>query len=96
MTVKEKHKLEAHLEHEYPEIFESLYKGVGIYLQGLEGDILLQTMLKLLDKNIPSLPIHDAVYVQQRAATKAKKALESSSMEVLGVSFKPVNKIDKA
>ena len=96
MTVKEKHKLEAYLEHEYPEILESLYKGLGIYLQGLEGDILLQTMLKLLDKNIPSLPIHDAVYVQQRAATKAQKALESSWMEVLGVSFKPVTKIDKA
>ena len=52
-------------------------------------------MLKLLDKAIPSLPIRDAVYVQRRAATKAQKALELSRMEVLGVSFKPVTKIDK-
>jgi hypothetical protein len=95
MTVNKKHKLEEHLEREYPEIFESLYKGVGIYLQGLEGDILLKTMLKLLDKDIPSLPVHDAVYVQQRSAAKAQKALESSWMEVLHVPFKPVTKIDK-
>jgi hypothetical protein len=68
---------------------------MGTYLQGLEGDILMKTMLSLIEEDIPSLPIHDAIYVQKRHVLKAKKALEIAWMEVLGVKFKPSIKIDK-
>ena len=47
------------------------------------------------DWSIQSLPIHDAVYVQQRYVEQAKMALENAWMEVLDVSFKPFTKIDK-
>lgn len=39
--------------------------GIGKHLQSLEGQILLKTMSDLVDRNIPSLPIHDAVFVKQ-------------------------------
>lgn len=67
---------------------------MGVYLQGLEGDILMQAMLNLIDQEIPSLPIHDAIYVQRRHKTQAKNALERAWMKVLGVKFKPAIKID--
>lgn len=57
---------------EYPK----LYKGNGIYLQGLECDILMKAMLDLIVKNVHSLPIHDAIYVQKIYQLKEKKTLE--------------------
>ena len=45
-------------------------------------------------QGIPSLPIHDALYVQARNASQAKEALESSWMEEVGVGFRPVTKLD--
>lgn len=67
---------------------------MGVALQSLEGDILLKTMLKLLEQGIPSLPMHDAVYVQQQFSGQAKKAIEEAWMSTLGVKFKPHTKID--
>ena len=61
-------------------------------MQALEGDILLKAMLDLIDQDIPSLPVHDAIYVQRRHKNQALKALEKAWMEVLGVSFKPAIK----
>ena len=84
------------IESDYPSLYSKLFKGNGIYLQGLEGDILMQAMLDLIGQDIPSLPIHDAIYVQTRHQVKAKKALEKAWMEVLGVNFKPAIKIDKS
>ncbi len=52
-------------------------------------------MLALIKQDIPSLPVHDAIYVQKRHASKAKSALEIAWMEILGVKFKPVIKIDE-
>jgi hypothetical protein len=69
---------------------------MGVYLQGLEGDILMQAMLNLIDQDIPSLLIHDAIYVKRRHKTQAKKALQKAWMNVLGVKFKPVIKIDSS
>ena len=65
-------------------------------MQCLEGDILLKAMLALIKQGIPSLPVHDAIYVQKRHVSKAKKALEDAWREVLGVGFKPAIKIDKS
>ena len=96
ITPKQRSAIEAVIADEYPTLFSKLYKGNGIYLQGLEGDILLKAMLSLIEQEIASLPIHDAIYVQKRYQAKAKKALEIAWMEVLGVKFKPAIKIDCA
>lgn len=88
--------IEEYISKHYPDLYKHLYKAMGVHLQGLEGTILMDTMLELLDLGIPSLPIHDAVYVQKRHAKQAQKVLEKVWMEVLGVNFKPYTKIDTA
>jgi hypothetical protein len=94
ITPKERKIIEAAIEKQSPDLFKHFYTGMGVYLQGLEGDILMGAMLDLIGQDIPSLPIHDAIYVQHRYKTQAKKALEKAWMEVLDVNFKPALKID--
>lgn len=93
---EQQHSIEEYISKHYPDLYKHLYKAMGIHLQGLEGTILMDTMLELLDLGIPSLPIHDAVYVQRRHAKQAQRVLEKVWMEVLGVKFKPYTKIDTA
>lgn len=93
---KQQHAIEEYISRHYPDLYKHLYKAMGVHLQGLEGAILMDTMLELLDLGIPSLPIHDAVYVQRRHAKQAQKVLERVWMEVLRVNFKPYTKIDTA
>jgi hypothetical protein len=94
MTQAEKIKIESVIEQRYPKLYSWFYKGRGIHMQALEGDILLEAMLRLLDQGILSLPIHDAIYVQQEHIVQAKSALENAWMHALGVRFKPHTKID--
>lgn len=94
MTQAERKRIEAVIEARYPKLYSWFYKGRGVHLQALEGDILLEAMLTLLDQGILSLPMHDAIYVQQEHITQAKTALEDAWMHALGVSFKPYTKID--
>ena len=96
LTYPERDAIWSAIESDYPVLYSKFFKGNGIYLQGLEGDILMKAMLSLIEQDIPSLPIHDAIYVQRRHKSKARKALEKSWMEVLGVNFKPAIKIDEA
>jgi hypothetical protein len=96
ITPKQRTAIENATKETCPLLFDKFYKGMGIYLQGLEGDILIKTMLSLIKQDTPSLPIHDAIYVQKRHVSKAKKALEIAWMEVLGVKFKPAINIDKS
>lgn len=95
LTQIQRELIEHHIKEHYPDIYLGFYsKSTGTYLQGLEGDILLQAMLALLDENIPSLPMHDAIYVQQRYKGKARDALENAWMDTLGVTFRPPTKTD--
>ena len=96
LTQEEKVRIEDYTKQEFPFLSESLFIGKGVYLQSLEGDILLKTMLYLLEDGIPSLPLHDAIYVERGNRLAAKDAIERSWQEVLGVSFKPFTKIDMA
>jgi hypothetical protein len=86
--------IDSYLEQHHSDLFESLYRGMGVFLQGLEGDILLKTMIRLLDQGIPSLPIHDAVYVQANYASQAQQAICEAWSDCLGIDFKPITKID--
>jgi hypothetical protein len=94
LSNQERLRIEQHLEEHYPVIHESLYKGLGVVLQGFEGQILIQAILTLLDQGIPSLPIHDALYVQKKYADLAVVALSKSWKLCLKVEFKPIIKID--
>lgn len=78
----------------YPEVFDALYKGMGSAYQSLEGAVLMKAMSSLIDLDIPSLPIHDAIMVQQEHVDQAKNALENAWMNVLNVNFRPYTTID--
>jgi|TARA_B110000503_G_C6939865_1_gene326418 hypothetical protein len=60
----------------------------------IKGDIMLDTMCDLVDKGIVSLPIHDALYVEQQHIEDAEKALKKSWKKNLGVSFEPFVDVD--
>lgn len=94
LTFKEQIAIEKYLATNYPEISAKLFKSQGVFLQAFEGDILLRAMLDLLGHGIPSLPMHDAIFVQQRFKKHAQVALEHAWMECLQVPFKPASKID--
>jgi len=96
LTPKQRKVIEDVIKLEQPDLFKHLYTGMGVYLQGLEGDILLRAMLDLIEQDIPSLPIHDAIYVQRIHKLQAKKALQNAWQDVLNVKFKPSIKIDKS
>jgi hypothetical protein len=66
---------------------DKFYKGNCIYLQGLEGEILMKAIQNLIEQNIPSLPIHDAIYVQSRHQRQAKKTLHKTWQKVLDIKF---------
>jgi hypothetical protein len=95
LTHEERMRIEDYTHRHLPFLYEGLFKGMGVTLQSLEGDILLKTMLTLLDQDIPSLPMHDAVYVQQQFLLQAKKAIEDAWTSSLNVKFKPFTKIDE-
>jgi hypothetical protein len=78
ITPKQRTAIENEIEAKHLILYDKFYKGNGIYLQGLEGDILMKAMLSLIEQDIASLPIHDAIYVQRRHQSKAKKALDGS------------------
>lgn len=94
LSKQERLRIEQHLAEHFPVIHESLYKGLGVVLQGFEGEILIQAMLTLLDQDISSLPIHDALYVQKKFAKHGLLALSNSWCKQLDVEFRPVLKID--
>ena len=94
MTEAERRRIESVIEEKYPNLYPWFYRGRGINMQTLEGDILLEVMLTLLDQGILSLPMHDAIYVQQEYVEQAKVSIENAWMHALGVSFKPYTKID--
>ena len=96
MTQKERRDFEKVAANKYPKLNLWLYKGRGVNLQTLEGNTLMKAMLNLLDKNILSLPIFDALYVQEKYVEEAKVELENSWKKVLNVSIKPYTKIDKS
>lgn len=49
VITKEEKKIEATIQEISPDLFKHLYTGMGVYLQGLEGDILVSAMLELIE-----------------------------------------------
>lgn len=90
----DKEQIEYMIKLHYPEISSHLCTGIGVYLQNLEGEILLNAMDELLNEGILSLPVHDSLFVQHIHEKEARDAIEKAWMETLGVGFKPWIKVD--
>ena len=62
-------------------------RGIGIQLQSLEGQILLDAMIKLLKNGVTSLPIHDSLRVPIDSAETTSKVLQETWSDHLRVNF---------
>ncbi|AKD25158.1 hypothetical protein CL55_00008250 [Polynucleobacter duraquae] len=94
-SICDREQIEYVISTEFPQLNKSLCKGgIGVFLQNLEGEILLNAMDALVNQEILSLPVHDSLCVQYIFEKEAKDAIEKSWMDVLGVDFKPWIKVD--
>ncbi len=73
----------------YP--FVPFNEGIGVMLQSLEGQIMINAQLRLIELGITALPIHDALMVNSGMMVQAAAAqvLKECWAEQLGVSFHP-------
>ncbi|WP_181702730.1 hypothetical protein [Chthonobacter albigriseus] len=68
----------------HPLIAESFESGAGLRLQKTESDILVLALLKLLDRGITALPIHDAALVPVSRKAEAETAMEDAAEAICG------------
>ena len=86
----EKEELIHILEQDYPTILKGCFCGIGVALQSLEGQIMLDAMCELIESNnMPSLPIHDCLFIEAHRVLEAKNALKKSWKKHLRVGFTP-------
>lgn len=94
MSEDEKIAVQKTTEKLFPGLCADFYQDKGVVMQALEGDILLDAMCDLIDKGILSLPIYDALYVEQQFINEAEKALKASWKKNVGVDFEPFVDVD--
>jgi len=59
--------------------------GIGHYLQFLESQLLVNVLVRLAQRNIVALPIHDCVIVQARKAERVASIMESTALGLIGM-----------
>lgn len=69
-------------------ISKYLNGGKGLAIFFTESSIMVEALIKLIDKKIVALPIHDSVLVPKSKARRAKKIMEEAFIKVVGV--KPI------
>jgi len=82
----------------FPEVFSAFYnkkEPSGSLFQSIEGQVLLKTMARLSELNIPALPVHDSLMVPKKDIGIAERLLKKYWREVLNVNFDPVLKVEK-
>jgi hypothetical protein len=55
-----------------------MFKGLGHALQFSESEILIDALLKLIDLDIPALPVHDCLVVPQSALEVTQGVMENT------------------
>jgi hypothetical protein len=51
----------------------------------LESEVILATMLKLMKRGVPSLPVHDSLIVRREDAESSKMCLEAEYESKIGI-----------
>jgi len=77
--------LEAAVLKKHPIINNIKGKGHGLRYQFIDSQIAEKVMMKLLDKDILCLPVHDSFICQERHLSQLKKVMKQSYKEVLGI-----------
>lgn len=79
------------LKNKHKPISEFFASGVGGKLQRIDSDIAESIMLRLIDKNIVSLPIHDSFIVQKEHSEDLHQAMIEEAQNISG----QIPRIDK-
>jgi hypothetical protein len=66
-------------------IAKHFYSGIGLKLANDEARIMIDVIKQLIKLNIPALPLHDALIVQNRHAKKAQELMQERFLEFYGV-----------
>jgi hypothetical protein len=62
-------------------------RGNGLQLMRRESDLIVAVLLKLIERDIPSLPLHDSVIVAARDAATAKSIMEEEAKHHIGAAI---------
>lgn len=85
----DKTKVENSLKRLQPDFHEYCFKGIGKWLQGMDGDVLLRALTYLLTIGVIGLPLHDAIAVNTEQAELAKEAIELAWISTFQFEFLP-------
>jgi len=66
------------LRENHPDISPYFESGIGHHLQFLESEILIDVMIKLMEKGIVALPLHDAVMIPKSRIPEANTIMRST------------------
>ncbi len=73
------------IEKEHSRIAHMFYTGIGHYLQFIESQILVEVLLKLIERGITALPLHDAVFVGWTHVYKSIQVMEQVFLDMTNV-----------
>jgi hypothetical protein len=76
----------------HPQLAPLINTEIGYELFKAESDILVAALLKLAEKGIVGLGMHDGMMVAQSAKLEAVAAMEAASLQVTGLKLKVVEK----
>ena len=65
----------------HPLIGNFFCSGAGLYLQRIDAQIMRNVLLKLAEKDIPCLPVHDSAIVQYFRANELQRAMQEAYEE---------------
>ena len=77
-----------HFETYYPKLAENFYKGLGLYLQKKDSDIMSSIMKECVNNLIPMVPYHDSIVVKMKDKEKAIRIMNESYKKITG--FDPI------
>jgi hypothetical protein len=69
----------------HPKLAAVFEANVGLHLMFTESQILIATLLRLVDRRIPALPMHDGIMVARSKAGAAMEAMATASEEIVGM-----------
>ena len=72
----------------HPLLKRVIKSGIGLEFQYLDSRIAEQVMLKLVDQNIPCLPVHDSFIVPRHQSGELRKAMEQAYIDIVGIPSK--------
>lgn len=78
------HSVVAGISRRHPALVPFFRKGQAHALMNLESQIIVEALLRLKDRGVVALPVHDCILVADHRMEVAKRALEEASKDVLG------------